>query len=156
MTMCQGAVIVVLRKHKLNIGSSTKLELVSIANVLGIIMWSKYFMESQGYTIKNNVLYQDNKSTILLAKSGRMSAGKASKHTKNIFFLITNKIPREELTVHTTQRYGIKLANDNMNPLQGNGLWLFRSVLMGIPPDYNEDVEWINMHPFVPPEAEAE
>ena len=40
-------------------------------------------MEEQGYTIETNVLYQDNKSTILLDKNGRMSAGKNSKHIKN-------------------------------------------------------------------------
>ena len=62
-------------------------------------MDSKCFMESQGYLIKNNVLYQDNKSTILLAKNGRISAGKASKHIKNRFFLITDKIAQEELTI---------------------------------------------------------
>ena len=36
-------------------------------------------MEEQGYTIENNLLYQDNKSTILLAKNGRKSARKKSK-----------------------------------------------------------------------------
>ena len=58
----------VSRKHKLNVGSSTESELVSIANVLGVMMWCKYFMEAQGYTIDNNILYQDNKFPILLAK----------------------------------------------------------------------------------------
>ena len=76
----------------MNVASSTESELVSIADVLGMILWCKYFMESQGYTIESNVLYQDNKSTILLAKNGRMSAGKNSKHIKNRFFLITNKV----------------------------------------------------------------
>ena len=74
-------------------------ELVSIADVLGIVMWNKSFMKAQGYTIENNVLYQDDKSTTLLAKNGRMSAGKASKHIKNRFFLITDKIAQDELTV---------------------------------------------------------
>ena len=59
-------------------------------------------MEAQGYTIEDNVLYQDNKSTILLAKNGRMSAGKASRHIKNQFFLITDKIAQDELTVYNT------------------------------------------------------
>ena len=99
MTMGRGALINISRKHKLNVGSSTESELVSIADVLGIMMWSKYFMESQGYTIENNVLYQDNKSTILLAKNGRMSAGKASRHIKNRFFLITDKVAQEDLTI---------------------------------------------------------
>ena len=49
-------------------------------------------MEAQGYTIKNKVLHQDNKSIILLANNGRMLAGKARRHIKNHFFLITDKI----------------------------------------------------------------
>ena len=50
MTMGRGTLINISRKHKLNVGSSTESELVSIADVLGIMMWSKYFMEAQGYT----------------------------------------------------------------------------------------------------------
>ena len=64
------------RKHKLNTGRSTKAELVSIADVLEMIMWCKCFTEAQGYKIDNIILYQDNKSTILLARNGRMSAEK--------------------------------------------------------------------------------
>ena len=86
MTISRGALINVSRKHKLNVESSTESELVSTIDVLGIITWSKYFTEAQGHTIKNDVLFQNNKSTILLAKIGRMLTGKASKHTKNVFF----------------------------------------------------------------------
>ena len=85
MSMGKGSTFNISRKHKLNTGSSTEAELVSIADVLGMMMWCKYFMEAQGYTIENNILYQDNKSTILLAKNGRMSAGKNSKHIKKGF-----------------------------------------------------------------------
>ena len=72
MSMGKGAIVNIVRKHKMNVGSSTESELVSIANMLGMIMWCKYFMEAHGYTIESNVLYQDNKSTILLVKNGRM------------------------------------------------------------------------------------
>ena len=61
-------------------------ELKGIFDVLWNMIWSKYFLEAQSYTIKNDVLYQDDKSTILLATNGRMSAGKTSKHIKNSFF----------------------------------------------------------------------
>ena len=79
-------------------------------------------MEAQGYTIKHNVLYQENKSYILLAKNGWNLAGKASKHIKNRCFRITDKIVQEELTV---QHRGTELmwANRNIKPLQGNGFW---------------------------------
>ena len=52
-------------KNKLDVGSSRESELVSIANVLGIVMLSKSFIEAQCYVIKKNVLYQDNMSTTL-------------------------------------------------------------------------------------------
>ena len=99
MSMGKGAIVNILRKHKMNVASSTELELVSIADVLGMILWCKYSMEAQGYTIESNILYQDNKSTILLAKNGRMSAGKNSKHIKNRFFLITGKVAQGDLSI---------------------------------------------------------
>ena len=93
MSMGKGALVNIARKHKLNTGSSTEAELVSIADILGTMMWCKYFMEAQGYVIENNILYQDNKSTILMEKNGRMCAGKNSKHTKNRFFLSPIRLP---------------------------------------------------------------
>ena len=63
-------------------------------------------MEAHGYTIENNILYQDNKSTILLAKNGRMSAGKNSKYIKSRFFHITDKIAKRELEIrHMGNKY---------------------------------------------------
>ena len=38
---------------------------MSIADVLGMILWCKYFIEAQGHIIDSNLLYQDNKSTII-------------------------------------------------------------------------------------------
>ena len=97
MSMGKGYILNVSRKHKLNTSSSTEAELVSISDFLEMMMWCKYFMEAQGYTIEYNILYQDNKSTILLANNGRMSAGKNSKHIKNRFFLITDKVVQGDL-----------------------------------------------------------
>ena len=49
MTMGKGAIVNVSRRHKLNVGSSTESELVSIVDVLEVMIWCKYFMEVQGY-----------------------------------------------------------------------------------------------------------
>ena len=59
MSMGKGSVVNISRKHKMNFGSSTESELVSVADLLGMMLWYKYFMEAQGYTIENNILYQD-------------------------------------------------------------------------------------------------
>ena len=91
--MGKGAHVNIARRKNLNTGRSTEEELVIIAEFLGSMMWCKYFMDAQGYAIENNILYQDNKSTILLAKNGRMSAGKNSKHIKNRFFLSLIRLP---------------------------------------------------------------
>ena len=155
MTMGEGALISISRKHKLNIGSSTEVELVSNADVLGLMMWSKYFMEAQGYTIETNVLYQDNKSTILLAKNGRMSAGKNSKHIKNRFFLVTDKIAQGDLEVQYAPTKEM-WADVNTKPLQGQLFREMRSKLMGIPVDYDDDKERRRTHPKLLPEVERE
>ena len=55
MAMNSGALINISRKHKLNVGSSTDSEVVSLANVLGIMVWSNSVLEAQGYTIEHTV-----------------------------------------------------------------------------------------------------
>ena len=124
----------------MNVGSSTESELVSIADVIGMIMWCKYFMEAQGYTIESNVLYQDNKSNILTAKNGRMSAGKNTRHIKNRFFLITDKLAQGNLEI---RHMGTKSmwADVNSKPVQGELYRIFRHQMMSIPIEYDDDVE---------------
>ena len=51
------------------------------------IMWPKLFIEEQGYEIERNILFQDNKSSILLESNGRKSAGKRSRHINIRYFL---------------------------------------------------------------------
>ena len=144
MTMGSGEIIIVSRKHKLNIGSSRELELVSIANVLGIMMWSKYFIETQSYTIKSNMRYQDTKSTILLKKMVAYWQARPANTSRFVFFLITDKIGQGKLTVQHRGTY-LMWVEVNTKPQQGNGFWLFRSVLMDIPPEYDDNGERIEI-----------
>ena len=120
--MGKGAIVDISIKQKMNVASSTELVLVSIADDLGMIVWCKYLMEAQSYTIENNILYQDNKSTILLTKNRRMSAGKNSKHIKNRFFLITDKVAQRELEI---RHMGTKSMWADVNTKQVKGA-LFR------------------------------
>ena len=155
MSMGKGAIVNITRKHKMNLASSTESKLVSIADVLGMILWCKYFMEAQGYTIESNLLYQDNKSTILLAKNGRMSAGKNSRHIKNRCFLITDKVAQGDLSI---QHKGTKdmWADVNTKPVQGLLFRKFRHEMMGVPVEYDDDVERRNTHPMLLPKIENE
>jgi hypothetical protein len=66
--------------QKLNVKSSTETELVGTDDVMPQMLWTLYFLEAQGYKIEDNILYQDNKSSILLETNGRGSSGKRTRH----------------------------------------------------------------------------
>jgi hypothetical protein len=63
MTMGRGFTISVSTKQKLNTKSSTESELVGVDDMMPIILWTHYFLLSQGYGVLENLLLQDNKSS---------------------------------------------------------------------------------------------
>ena len=75
MTFRKGAVQSLSKKQKLNTRSSTEAKLVGADDIATQILWMKHFMEAQGYTIEDNILHQDNKSTILLQENGGRAPG---------------------------------------------------------------------------------
>ncbi len=48
------------RTSKVNVKSAAESEFVSAAEYLPDTLWVRYFMESQGYKIDKNMLFQDN------------------------------------------------------------------------------------------------
>jgi hypothetical protein len=46
-------------------------EIVGAEDFMPAICWTRYFMEAQGYQVLDNVLFQNNKRTILLEKNGK-------------------------------------------------------------------------------------
>ena len=76
MSLGKGAAMIFSHTHKLNGRSSTEAEPIGIDDALPYIMWGLYFFEAQGYEVTHNILFQDNKSTILRAKNGRWSSSK--------------------------------------------------------------------------------
>jgi hypothetical protein len=80
LTMERGFPITASTKQKLNTRSSTESELVGVDDMMPIIIWTCYFLLSQGYGIIENLLLQDNRSSILLGKNGRASSSKRTRH----------------------------------------------------------------------------
>ena len=77
-------------KQKLNTHSSTETEIVGADDFTLAICWTWYFMEAQGYQVQDNVLFQDNKSAILLEKNGKALSSKHMKNIKIRYFFITD------------------------------------------------------------------
>ena len=80
LTMGQGFPIVISTKQKLNTKSSTESEIVGVDDMMPIVVWNRYFLMSQGYGVTQNLLLQDNQSSILLERNGKASSGKRTWH----------------------------------------------------------------------------
>ncbi len=80
MTMGRGFSISVSTKQKLNTKSLTESELVGIDGIMPIILWTCYFLLLQGYGVIENLLLQDNKSSILLERNHKASSEKNMRH----------------------------------------------------------------------------
>ena len=103
MTMGKRAIISNSNKQKLNVGSSTKGELVAAHDQMPDMMHTLYFIKAQGYKMIKNVIYQDNQSTIRLKVNRKLSSGKKTKHISSRFFFITDKIARGKSTSSTVR-----------------------------------------------------
>ncbi len=99
MTMGRGAAISISRKQRTNARSSTEAELIGVYDVLPNILHAKYFLEAMGYQIKHNIIYQDNKSSIILETNGRTSGSKRTKHIKVRYFFVKDMVEKGEVEI---------------------------------------------------------
>jgi hypothetical protein len=88
ITFGSGATTSSSTKQKPSSKSSTESELIGLYDKLGDILWTRPFLEAQGYKITDNIVYQDNMSTLLLAKNGYVLSSKHTKHIKTKYFFI--------------------------------------------------------------------
>jgi len=99
MTLGKGTAYSASSKQKLNTKSSMEVELVAIDDSMGQILWSRHFLVVQGEHVPTTTIYQDNKSTILLAENGKTSSSKWTKHLNIRYFFVMDKIKKGEVKV---------------------------------------------------------
>jgi hypothetical protein len=92
-----------------------------------------YFMKAQGYDVKDNVLFQDKKSSILLEKNDKASSSKRTKHINIRYFFITNRVSKEEVSVVWFPTRDM-IGDCATKPLQGALFQKFRDQIMGVTP----------------------
>ena len=118
-------------KQKLNTKSSTEAELVGASDFLSQTMWTRRFLEEQGYCVTRNEFFQDNMSAMRMEENGRSSAGQKSRHINIRYFFIKDRINDGDIIlIHCpTERM---IADFFTKPLQGKLFFKFRDVIMGI------------------------
>ena len=65
-TMGRGFPVTASKKQKLNTRSSTESEVVGVDDFMPGILWTRNFMKAQDYDVVENIIFQDNKSAMLL------------------------------------------------------------------------------------------
>jgi hypothetical protein len=133
LSLGRGFPIVSSTKQKLNTWSSTETEIVGADDFMPAICWTQYFMKAQGYSIIDNVLFQDNKSSIILEKNGKASSSKRTKHINIRYFFITDRVKKEEVSVVRCPT-GDMIGDFATKPLQGALFRKFRDQIMGVTP----------------------
>jgi hypothetical protein len=131
LSLGRGFPIVSSTKQKLNTRSSTETEIVGADDFMPAICWTRYFMEAQGYQIKDNVLFQDNKSAILLEKNGKASSSKRTKHINIRYFFITDRVKTGDVSLVWCPT-GDMIGDFMTKPLQGALFRKFRDQIMGV------------------------
>jgi hypothetical protein len=133
MSLGRGAVHGTSTRQKINTTSSTEAEVVGLHEVLPQILWTRYFLEAQGYGVEESNIYQDNQSAILLAKNGRGSSSKRTRHINIRYFFVADRIASKEVHVEYCPT-GEMIADFFTKPLQGTLFQKFRDFIMDADP----------------------
>ena len=118
MSMGQGAVYATSTRQKLNTKNSTEAELVGVDDCMPQVLWTRYWMEVQGYTISENIVYQDNQSSILLENNRRQSSGIRTRHIDIRYYFVTDRIKKKEVSIEYCPT-GEMISDYFTKPLQG-------------------------------------
>jgi hypothetical protein len=129
LSMGGGVIYGTSTTQKLTSKSSTEAELIGASDVMPQVIWTRFFLEAQGYRVRENIVYQDNKSAILLEKHGRASSSKRTRHINIRYFFVKDRINNEEVTVEFCPTEHM-LADYFTKPLQGSLFKTFRNRIM--------------------------
>lgn len=131
MTLGKGAVYSSSTRQRLNTRSSTEAELVGANDFMPQILWTRYFLQEQGYEVRENILYQDNQSAMLLETNGKGSSGKRTRHINIRYFFICDRVASGELSVKFCPTEDM-MGDFFTKPLQGAPFRRFRDQVLNI------------------------
>ena len=144
LSLGQGAALSFSSKQKINTKSSTEAELVGVDDAMNFVIWVKLFCEAQTAKVPSTsnikllgsrvVIKQDNTSTIQLARNGKRSSTKRTRHIAIRYFYVTSKV--KDGSVVITYCPTKEMVSDYLTkPLQGSLFRTHRNGILGISSD---------------------
>ena len=111
---------------------------MGVDDAISNILWSLYFLQEQGCGTTHAIIYQDNKSAILLESNGKFSSGKRTKHIKARYFFVADKVADGEVMVKHVLTDKMR-ADMNTKPKQGLAYRTDQSYMMNCDVDLGEE-----------------
>ena len=109
-------------------------KLVAVDDCMSQVLWTRCFLEGQGYNINDCIIYQDNKSAILLEQNGRASSSKRTRHINIRYYFVTDWINCGEIKLKSCPTAEM-LGDYFTKPLQGALFNKFRDRVLNIQVD---------------------
>jgi hypothetical protein len=103
---------------------------VGVDDATTLILWTKLFLEAQGYNISRNVIHQDNKSAILLERNGKRSSSKRTRAINIRYFFVTDQLEKILLEIRYLPTKHM-IGDFFTKPLQGKQFTYFRNLILG-------------------------
>ena len=99
MTVGKGMIGRFAKTQTINTIRSTEAEVVAMYKNMPAILWTRYFLEAQGYPLKLPTLHQDNTSMKVLEIKGRAPSSKRTHHMNIRYFFFTDVHRHQHITI---------------------------------------------------------
>ena len=128
ISLGKGAIHAKSNKQRLMTKSSTESELVGLSDTIPVVIWLRNLLLEQGYNVNPAIMYQDNMSTITMAKKGK-STNERTRHINIRYFFAKDKIESGELKIEYLQTEDM-IADLLTKPLQGEKFRRLRALAL--------------------------
>jgi hypothetical protein len=113
---------------------------VGVNDTVPQIVWTRNFLQAQGYDMGPSDVYRDNQSAMLLEKNGEASSGRRTRHINIRYLFVTDRVAKGEVIIKYCPTKEM-LADFLTKPLQGTPFRQFRDTIMNIDPATQTDAD---------------
>ena len=131
ITLGRGPVYSKSTVQRLNTTSSAEAELVGLADSAGQVLWTREFLQHQGYNVGPAVIKEDNQSAIQLVNNGKSNSSR-TRHIAVRYYFISDRIKSGEIVVQYLETSEM-IADILTKPMVGAQFIRLRTLLLNWP-----------------------